>query len=297
MSYQLIKLIESKHIDKEKWDKAISNSPIENIFMYSWYLDATADYWSGLITDDYSTVFPITYTNKLGVKQFYQAFFTRQFEVIGNGFTLTQAIEFIKKDFKFINFRSSQALELKQTTTVRQHQVIDLKSEIKLSTNAKRLIKKSNKNFTYKYINDISPLINLIKTTLTQKIKEFTPENVKKLEQLMLSALKNNKGECIGIFENDTFVGAGFFFNDKNTITYLKGTSTDESKKNGAMYGLINYAIHLYQPHYSTFDFGGSTIENVAVFYKKFGADDKNYKEYTINHLPLWFNTIKKLKK
>jgi len=264
--------------------------------MYSWYLDATADNWSGLVSDDYSTIFPVTYTKKLGVKQFYQAFFTRQFEVIGNEFDLTEAISFLEKEFKFINFRSSQNLELNQKTTIRQHQLIDLKSEYKYNRNAIRLTKKANNKFIYKSIKDVTPFIKLIKETLAQKIKEFTPQNIKKIEQLMLSSLKNNKGECIGIYENNTFVGAGFFLKDKNTTTYLKGISTEESKKNGAMFGLMNYAINHY-PNHSIFDFGGSAVESIAYFFKNFGAIGKNYNEYTINHLPLWFKTIKKLKK
>jgi len=292
-----IKLINSTHIDKKKWDETIANSPIENVFMYSWYLDATADNWSGVVSNNYTTVFPVTYTKKLGVKQFYQAFFTRQFEVIGNDFDLTEAIKFIKKEFKFIDFRSQLPLNLNHKTTIRQHQIIDFEKGFKYSTNAKRLIKKSNKLFNYKVISDLKPFIGLIKEILVDKIKEFTPQNIKKLEKLMLNAMSNDKGECIGVFENDTFVGAGFFFRDKNTITYLKGVSTEKAKKNGAMYGLIDSVINENQANYFTFDFGGSTIQGVSTFYKKFGATDKNYNEYTINQLPLWFNIIKKLKK
>ncbi len=265
--------------------------------MYSWYIDSTADNWYGLISDDYSTIFPVPYTKKVGVKQFIQPIFTRQFEVIGNEFDLTKAITFIKNDFKLINFRSSQILNLNQQTSERQHQIINLKSELNYSSNAKRLIKKSNQIYTYQSISDLTPFIELIKKNLSKKIKEFTPKNIKKIEKLMQAALNNNKGECIGIFEDNHFVGAGFFFKDKNTITYLKGVSTNESMKKGAMYGLIDFAIKTYQQNYSTFDFGGSMVEGVAVFYKKFGAVNEKYNEYTINQLPLWFNTLKKIKK
>lgn len=264
--------------------------------MYSWYLDSTANNWYGLINDDYSTIFPVSYTKKFGIKQFIQPIFTRQFEVMGDGFTITQSIKKIKKDFKLINFRSSQILNLNQQTSERQHQIINLKSDLNYSSNAKRLIKKSNQIYTYQNISDLTLFVELIKKNLAKKIKEFTPENIKKLEKLMQTALKNNKGECIGIFENNNFVGAGFFFKDKNTITYLKGISTNESKKKGAMYGLIDFVIKKYQQNYSIFDFGGSMVKGVSGFYKKFGAIDEKYNEYTINQLPLWFNTLKKIR-
>jgi len=113
----------------------------------------------------------------------------------------------------------------------------------------------------------------------------------------MTQASLHNKGETIAVFDGNTIVGGGFFLKDKSTITYLKGASTDEAKKNGAMYGLLDFAFHHYQNDYSIFDFGGSNIENVAVFFKKLGGLDKTYFEYQINNLPLWFKVLKQLKK
>jgi hypothetical protein len=34
-----MKLVERKYIDIQKWNDAISNSEVENVFMYAWYLD------------------------------------------------------------------------------------------------------------------------------------------------------------------------------------------------------------------------------------------------------------------
>jgi len=267
------------------------------VFSYSWYLDAVADKWGGVINENYDTLFPVTYTSKLGVNQFYQAFFTREFEVMGKDFSIINALNSLKNKFKFILFRSSQSIDLQNKHRI--YQTLNLKETFadNYSKNAKRLIKKSAKHYTYKVIECKSELIDLIKVNVAHKIKEFTPKNIKKLEKLMTFASQNKKGETIGVFDNDTIVGAGFFFTDKSTITYLKGASEDEAKKNGAMYGLLDFAFHQYQNDYSTFDFGGANIENVAVFYKKLGGTDKTYFEYQINNLPLWFKGLKQLKK
>ena len=137
----------------------------------------------------------------------------------------------------------------------------------------------------------------LINQNVAHKIKEFTPENIKRLKRLMDSAVKHNKGETIAVLQDNKIVGAGFFFKDKSTVTYLKGASTDDAKKNGAMYGLLDFALENYCKSYKLFDFGGSNIESVATFYKKLGGTDKTYFEYQINNLPLWFKGLKKLKK
>jgi len=91
-------------------------------------------------------------------------------------------------------------------------------------------------------------------------------------------------------------VGAGFFLLDKKRITYLKGAATEEAKKDGAMFGLMNFAFEKYEGDFDIFDFGGSDVENVANFYKKFGAEDRTYYNYTINNLPKWFRAIKKIR-
>ncbi len=265
--------------------------------MYSWYLDAVSDNWGGVVHDNYSTLFPATYSNKFRVKQFNQALFTREFEVVGADFKFEECIPLLKSQFKKIQFRSSRGLNIANTERV--HQIIHLDDEFdcNYSTNAKRLIKKSNKNYTYRIVKCIDELIELVEQNVAHKIKEFTPDNIAKLKELMNCAASKNKGETIAVFENETIVAAGFFLKDKSTVTYLKGASIDIAKKNGAMFGLMNYAFSSYNTDYSIFDFGGSNIESVANFYKKFGAKDKIYYEYTINDLPLWFKLLKKFKK
>lgn len=292
-----IKRIESKYIDKEKWDQTVANSPVQNIFMYSWYLDAVTEHWNGIVSENYATIFPITVANKIGVEQFHQAIFTREFEVIGSDFELETCLEQLEKKTKYIQFRSSRQFKLNSTERVHQILALNAGFESEYSKNAKRLIKKSDKTYTYRRVNCIEVLIGLVKENVAHKIKEFTPENMSKLESLMHSAFNAGKGETIAVFEGEKIVAAGFFLKDKSTVTYLKGASTEEAKRNGAMFGLMNFAFKSYQEKFNSFDFGGSNVESVATFYKKFGARDKKYYEYTINNLPLWFRLLKKLKK
>lgn len=267
--------------------------------MYSWYLDAVSDNWGAVVSDDQKTIFPVTYTTKVGVKQFNQAMFTREFDVMGDDFTIDEAIGILKNQFKLIQFRTGQGLKSNIEKEKRMYQVINLKEVFQnnYSTNAKRLIKKANKSYTFLKVNCIDRLMDLVNETVAHKIKEFTPANLNKLKNLMANADQNQKGETIAVFDGDKIVAAGFFLKDKSRITYLKGASIDVAKKNGAMYGLMNFAFELYKDDYDTFDFGGSNVENVAVFYKKFGALNKSYYNYTINDLPLWFSALKKLKK
>jgi len=112
----------------------------------------------------------------------------------------------------------------------------------------------------------------------------------------MLNSIGNEQGDLVEIYKANEMVGAGFFLLDKKRITYLKGAATEEAKKDGAMFGLMNFAFEKYEGDFDIFDFGGSDVENVANFYKKFGAEDRTYYNYTINNLPKWFRAIKKIR-
>mgnify|MGYP000111586694 CR=1 FL=1 len=290
-----MKFIERAHIDTVIWDAKIAQSNIENIFCYSWYLDACAKNWGAIISDDYNTIVPIAYNNKLGVKQMYQAQFTREIDIFGNEFNWKEALEFLSKDFKAIQFRNSNK-EILDDNDERKNQWLSLREELKFSTNAKRLIKKADKQFDYRSEKDPKQLLDLFKSTAFQKIDSINEDDLQRLENLMKSAIKLGHGDLISVYENNEFVGAGFFLLDKKRVTYLKSASSEKAKKEGAMYGLINHAITKFKADYETLDFGGSDVESVANFYKKFGSSDRSYYNYTINNLPLWFKTLKRIK-
>jgi len=290
-----MKFIEREHINLEIWDAKIAESNIENIFCYSWYLDACAKNWGAVITDDYNTIVPIVYNNKLGVKQMYQAQFTREIDIFGDEFNWKEVLEFLSKDFKAIQFRNS-ADNILQENEERKNQWLSLAGEFKFSTNAKRLIKKADKQFEYRSEKDPKQLLALFRSTAFQKIDSINENDLERLKKLMESSIAMKQGDLICVYENEEFVGAGFFLLDKKRVTYLKSASTEKAKKEGAMYGLINHAITKFKGDFNILDFGGSDIESVANFYKKFGSSDRSYYNYTINNLPLWFKTLKRIK-
>jgi hypothetical protein len=292
-----MKLIERSAIDVEKWNKTVSDAAVENIFQYTWYLDAVCDQWAALVTENYKTVLPVAYTKKLGVKQMIQAPFTREYTIIGNEFNWNEALEFLAPDFKGIHFRSDQK-DLVKGGKKRKHQGLDLKTDFQknYSTNAKRILKKTE-SFRIVTSNEPAVLLKLFKDHVAHKIETISASDLTALEKLMNESLSKKTGELLLVQQGAEIVGGGFFLFGKNTVTYLKGASDEVSKKAGSMYFLMDQAMQRYSTTHSIFDFGGSDIEQVAGFYHKFGAQDRFYYDYVIDDLPFWFKTLKKLKR
>lgn len=251
-----------------------------------------------MIWGEYESGFPVTKVTKFGVVQIIQPIFTREFKVVGAPVPFEEVLSQLQSLAKKVDLRlESRHAELEPLERFHQKLPFEVDVSNGYSTNAKRLIKKANSKFEFKMISDLSTFFKLIEDTLVPKIKEFSPENIAKLKSLMIKAQALQKADCIAVHENGNVVGAGFFFKHQSTITYLKGAATEQAKKNGAMFGLVDYAIRQYESGFSDLDFGGSNIKNVGDFYRKFGAIDRVYYHYELNNLPFWYRWAKKIKK
>ncbi|MBO4244925.1 MAG: hypothetical protein J5882_07735 [Bacteroidales bacterium] len=59
MESEGIIFVKNQDINRRKWDSAVSQSPYNSLFGYSWYLDSVCRTWDALITADYKQVMPI----------------------------------------------------------------------------------------------------------------------------------------------------------------------------------------------------------------------------------------------
>lgn len=305
----MIKYITHRNINKQKWDACINASSNASIFVYSWYLDVVCDEWNALILNDYEAVFPIVSRSKYNIKYLYQPFFTRYFGVFTkNKITKKLVEEFISaipSTYKYTEFClhedndfDSKKYEIKE----RKYQSLNLAGIYEninkgFSENAKRNIKKAIKN-GLKIRPDIAPekIVSLFRTTKGTELEVFKSADYKRLIKLMNTCIDLKKGQSIAIYDGDKLCAAGFFMFSNNRFIFLKSGVTDDGKAKGAMHLLFNYFIRENSGKKYTLDFGGSSVENVARFYKNFGAKDCVYLQVKKNNLPKLVKWVKSLK-
>ena len=313
----MIKFVEHKNINKKKWDDCISNSSNPSIFVYSWYLDVVCKNWSALILNDYEAVFPLASKSKYKINYLYQPFFTRYFGVFSKQKTFSKLLaEFlmaIPEKYKYIDFCLQEGnvtfppkglLWRKEfESKEKKFQLLDLspKHDVlfkEYSDNAKRNIKKAVKA-GLKIRPDIAPekIVQLFKSTKGDELEVFSAEDYKTLIKLMNTCNDLKKGQSIAIYDGDKLCAAAFFMFSNNRFTFLKSGVTDEGKSKGAMHLLFDYFIQNNSGKKYELDFGGSSVENVARFYKNFGAKDCVYLQLKQNNLPKIVKWVKSLKK
>jgi hypothetical protein len=306
----MIIFIEQKDINKKKWDACIGNCSNPAIFVYSWYLDIVCNGWSALVLDDYEAVFPIAPKSKYKIHYLYQPFFTRYFGVFSKSkITVKLTTEFfnaIPEKYKYIEFCLQEGTPFQSDTfeyRERKFQGLDLNQDFttlqkQFSENSKRNVKKAIKA-GLKIRPDISPekIVNLFKITKGNELEIFNPDDYKILIALMHKCNDLNKGQSIAVYDGNELCAAAFFMFSDNRFTFLKSGVTDEGKAKGAMHLLFDYFIKENSEKKYYLDFGGSSVDNVARFYKNFGAKDCVYLQVKRNNLPKLVQWVKSLKK
>jgi hypothetical protein len=306
----MIQFVLNKHIDKAKWDACLQQSINNSVIVTSAYLDFVCDTWDALILNDYEAIFPLVGKSKYKIAYLYQPYFSRYLGVYSTKEItqkiVTDFIEAIPKQYKLIEFclHECNTFSIDNLKTIeRRFQKLDLKNDYdslfkNYSENVKRNLKKAAK-VDFVVNKNLAPqeIVELFKQNKGGELAVFSENDYKRLNKLMHHFFTNNQAISIGIYLNDNLCAAGFFIDYNKTLLYLKGAVNEEGKANGAMQLLFDEIIKTNCQLKNTLDFGGSSVESVARFYKSFGAKDCIYLQLKQNNLPKIVSWIKSIKK
>lgn len=295
----MIAYLKHSEIDKKKWDDCIRQSFNGNAYVYSWYLDLVHEGWEALIEDDYQRVMPLTLNRKFGITYYFQPFFTQQFGVFSinilNPDIVKRFIDSIPSHVKLIdvNFNSFNKLDggTHQIITNNNY-LLDLINEYpklfsRYSKNTKRNLKKGLKN-SLVIMKGVSPenVISLFRSNKGTDVKTWNDKNYVVLQRIMYRAIHKGMGITFGVYtEHNELCAAAFFLKNNNRLIFLFSGSNEQARENGAMTFLIDNIIKNNSPGSRILDFEGSNNENLARFYKGFGAKRTTYQRLKVNRL------------
>ena len=296
-----IQFLERKHIDTTKWDRCIEQAGNGLVYGYSFYLDAMATHWAGLVSGDYEAVMPLPYRRKFLIYYLYQPFLTAQLGVFGNQITaklLQDFFDAIPSKFKLWEFPLNHGNLVEGTSYplyVRKNYVLDLNQSYEVlyndyRDNIKRNIRKSQQYGCYAK-KDI-PLQEVISLAA-----QIHPEEKGLKDFESLYSIMHAKGQaiCYGMYsDKQQLLASCALLFSHNRAYYLLVGNHPNGRTLGASHALIDAFIkdHTGQP--LLLDFEGSDIRNLAFFYSGFGAREENYAAIQWNRLPWYVKLLKK---
>ncbi|SFT36390.1 Acetyltransferase (GNAT) domain-containing protein [Lishizhenia tianjinensis] len=288
-------LISAERLDKAAWDDFVAQHGA-TIFSTSTYLDATAENWFVYWKKDENWGVALPYTVRLGIKTLYQPFFSRYQEVIGDvPAGRSELEEVIKQHFKrsMVNFRREIPEWIPSEIYVYQ----SYDEQAKISTNAKRQFKKFEKSGYSIEKEAFTPEhLEFITNTLAEKLDFYKGDEVEIIDRLAknLSGTQQLVSHVVRIAGEIAACILLMDFGQRRI--YLKGASSEDLKKLGAMYALLNNAREEAVAQHKIFDFGGSRVDSVKSFNYKLGGVDQKYFAYHYDNSPFWFKLAQSLK-
>ena len=287
-----LRLLAHDEIDRDRWDVAVRESYNAASYGMSWYLDACAPGWAGLVYGDYEQVMCVPITRKLLATAALQPLFVQQVGPFSQT-VLTPAD--VQRFLRFLNrkvgtvtlYLTPQCTGLtgKFRTTVRHSQTVPLHkplAEIRAgySENLRRNIHKAQKKgLTLTFTDDAETVIQTFKSQAGGHVTQIGEEGFARLRNL-LGALQVHT-RCVVPQVRDAegnLLYTAFFSVFGQRVLYVKGAGTEAAKKNGAGHWLMDAMIaHFHAQNCTVFDFGGAHAENVRNFNRQFGGDEFEY--------------------
>ncbi len=296
----MVRYIPHHEIDKQKWDKCISDSVNRIVYGFSWYLDIICPGWDGLVEGDYDSVFPLTYNRKYLIKYLYQPYFAQQLGLFSrnllSGKLVQDFLDAIPQKFRFveIHLNSMNKVDVNRIQTVKRlnheldliHSYPDL--VLNYDQNTRRNIRKAqNEDLVTGNKVDPDELISLFRENYGKQEERVKFHHYQVLRNMMEYCLKNTFSFITGIYLPDGSLCAGaFFLKDNSRLIYQLAASNLKAREKGAMFLMVDHIIRDHSGLPMILDFEGSNDKNVARFYKGFGATEISYYKVLINRLP-----------
>ena len=289
-----------KDIDDQKWNQCIQQSFNGNLYGHTWYLDAVAEDWGGLVEDDYVRVFPFAFRKKLGFSYIYQPFFTQQLGLYSkkelSPEVLHDFISAIPSRFKLaeINLNTHNNIEGVNFRLVPQinHELDLINSYDKIragySENLVRNLKKAEKT-GFSISRNIKPddIIKIFRENRGKDIEHLREPDYTRLKRLAYICIHKGIADIWGVYDEQNQLCAGAFFITTNRkAIFLFSGLTPEGREAGVMPFLIDSFIREHAGKHITFDFDGSNDPNLARFYKSFGSNELIYQRLYIDRVP-----------
>lgn len=300
---QNIQYLKNKDINKQLWNDCIDKAGNGLIYPYSFYLDAMANDWDGLVLNNYEAVMPLPFRKKLGIYYLYQPFITAQLGLFGNNLNAELLEAFLKKiPSKFtlwqLPFNYHNLFHVKQFPLYqRTNYVLDLnRSYQTIYENYREHVRRNIKKCLHYgcYLKKEIEVYEIIELTRHHH-RNSSEKDFKNFSQLFSFLRQKSLAKTYGLFsQQNQLVASCVFFFSHNRAYYILVGNHPNGRTAGASHALIDAFIKDHAGQNLKLDFEGSDIKNLAFFYSSFGATEEQYSAIKLNQLPWYMKWLKR---
>ncbi|MFY0643824.1 MAG: hypothetical protein JXR19_05100 [Bacteroidia bacterium] len=298
----MIEIISSAKINRKKWQDLLLNSEHATIYENLWYLDGMCSY-EMVIRSDYSGGMILPIRKNKGFTTYSQPPFVQQCRWIGSEPStdeLKQLSALLQDRVAHIHINTNLQIPGFQQKK-RVNLILSLKEEAdslykEFRKDVRKNIKKNLSSITVLKIDEADVAIDLYRKAYGALNKQIKQAHYQSLAELLKIAIQKNNAEillCVDTQDHSNVLASMVFLKAHKRLHYILGAPTLEGRNRNALSVGIWSLIQDYAVRDMHLDFEGSSISNVANFYRGFGAEQEHF--YELIDTPSWVYKVARL--
>ncbi|MDR6157356.1 hypothetical protein QF023_000872 [Chryseobacterium sp. SLBN-27] len=276
----MIRRLKYHEIDFQKYTKCLENSVQRNWYAKKEVLDQLSENWEILMFEDYKAVLPIPLKKKFGINFVIMPLFCQQLGIFSEkddtGIN-DQFLQFLKKNYTILLYSFNDRNSFSEPLKKKKNYTIPLSDYVILRRKkyfkGRKSTAKCAQHLIYKEIDLNAEHISFIAKNFKGLKKET---DIKKFKDYMKFLHQNNSLKLCAAYLEEKLINVAVLV-DESTQLSLLGLINDETYKteNGPSF-LIDKILSNYI-HQKSFNFMGSNIRGIEIFFKSFGGELQEY--------------------
>ncbi|WP_343662130.1 hypothetical protein [Chryseobacterium mucoviscidosis] len=276
----MIRRLKYNEIDFEKYSKCLENSAQKNWYARKEVLDQLSGNWHILVYNDYEAVMPVPLKRKFALNLVVMPLFCQQLGVFSSkdDFKINdQFLNFLKNrynifSYSFNHYNSfSQDLDKKKNYTIQISDYILLRR--KKYFKGRKSTAKCAQHLIYKEIDFSEESFSFMQKNFKGLSKDGDVEKYRKYLNFLYT---NNSLKLSGAYLDEKLINIAVLIDEKDQLSLLGLINDEEYKDENGPSFLIDKILSFYI-HEKKFNFMGSNIRGIEVFFKSFGAELQEY--------------------
>jgi len=291
----MIRLIDNRDIDREKWDCLLLTEKYPKPYSFSWYLDIMAPGWLACIKGDYDWIMPVLARKKFGISYLCMPAFSQQFNIScrhDESSCTDEISEKLSSEFKLIDICIPRKPENKKfKVSLKSNYTLDLSRSYENIYKEYRRRCKRNIKLARSYMPEISgncdpgEMVSLYRKNIGLRLPEIRDSDYSRLEKIIAYVLENNLGEAFCVRRRNGLIYASLIIKTGRTLCLFFISTTELSHNERIGYFVTDHIIRKFAGNDYMLDFAGSSMPSIAYYNSSYGAISEDYYRIYYNNL------------
>jgi len=276
----MIRRLKYESIDFDKYAGCLESSEQKNWYAKKEVLDELSGNWEILIYGNYEAILPVPLTKKMGINFVIMPLFCQQLGVFSskdNSEINDQFLKALKRNYKIFYYSFNQYNSFSSILEKRKNYKIPISDyEIlrrKKYFKGRKSTTKWAQHLYYKEVELNPEHFSFIENNFKGLTKKT---DIKKFNDYLNFLNKSNSLKLCAAYLDEVLINIAVLVSEKTEFSLLALINNEAYKKEDGASFLIDKILSHYI-HEKSFDFMGSNIRGIELFFKSFGAELHDY--------------------